>query len=129
MTPLHTRYRIGMPSLLECPTLEDNVRLAQELGLSFIELNLDLPIFTPERLPAAKLRQLREDTGLFFTVHLPENLDFASCHPAIREGNVERCLELIDWAHEAGIERLNMHLHNGIYFTLPNEKVWIHERY
>ena len=33
----------GMPVLLELDTLEQNAALCRELGLSFVELNMNLP--------------------------------------------------------------------------------------
>jgi sugar phosphate isomerase/epimerase len=35
----------------------------------------------------------------------------------------------LEWASGAEITTLNMHLNNGIYFTLPDKKVWINEQY
>ncbi len=35
--------QFGMPTLIECRTLEDNLMLCRELGLSFIELNMNFP--------------------------------------------------------------------------------------
>lgn len=122
-------YRVGMPTLIEFATLEENVALCRELGLSFLELNLEIPLYLPERLPALELRKIREETGIFFTAHLPELVDLASFHPAVRQGHLQRCFELIVWANEAGIELLTMHLHPGIYFTLPQGKAWINAQY
>lgn len=116
-----------MPSLLELPDLTETVVACQSLGLSFIELNLDVPTWCPEQLPAATLRKLAAERGVGFTMHLPEELDFASFHPAIREGHAKRAHELVAWAGEAGIEKVNMHLNSGIYFTLPHERVWLYD--
>ena len=33
----------GMPTLIENRTLEDNIALCKELGLSYIELNMNFP--------------------------------------------------------------------------------------
>lgn len=63
-----------------------------------------------------------------FTIHLPEEIDLSSFHPPIRRGHIERCKAIMEWAHAAEIKTLNMHLNNGIYFTLPQHKVWINER-
>ena len=60
---------------------------------------------------------------------MPEEIDLASFHPAIRKGNIERCCETITWAYEAGINLINMHINLGIYFTLPDRRVWIYEQY
>lgn len=122
-------WKAGMPSLMELDSLEQNVKVAQQLGLSFVELNLDVPIYLPERLPASMLKEAGEDTGLFFTVHAPENVELASPHPAIRRGNLERMREILAWAGEAGVGLVNMHLHPGVAFTLPEGKAWVGEKY
>ena len=43
----------GMPSLIECAGIEENVRLCRTFGLDFIELNMNLPMFQPDELPRA----------------------------------------------------------------------------
>ena len=47
---------LGMPSLIECSSLEENAILCRQLGLDFIELNMNLPAFGENRL---------EDTDYF----------------------------------------------------------------
>ncbi len=37
--------KLGMPTLIELNTLEDNAKLCKELGLDFIEINMNLPQF------------------------------------------------------------------------------------
>ncbi|MBP1989812.1 sugar phosphate isomerase/epimerase family protein [Paenibacillus eucommiae] len=121
--------KLGMPSLIEFKSLEQNVRLCHELNLDFIELNMNLPICMPENLDVKALRKIKKEYGIQFTVHLPEELDVSSFHPSIRKGHLERCKEIMEWASLADIRTLNMHLNNGIYFTLPHQKVWINEQY
>ena len=118
-----------MPTLVEFDSLEQNIELCKKLGLNFIELNLNLPVFTPEYLSSNELRHLSENHEIEFTIHLPEELDLSSFHPSIRKGHIERCKQIIDWANHARIKTINMHLNNGIYFTLPDKKVWINEKY
>jgi sugar phosphate isomerase/epimerase len=121
--------KLGMPSLIEFKTLEQNVKLCHELRLDFIELNMNLPICMPESLDYKEIRRIKKEYGIQFTVHLPEELDLSSFHPSIRKGHLERCKETIEWASLAEIRTLNMHLNNGIYFTLPHQKMWINEQY
>lgn len=121
--------RLGMPTLVEFYTLEENIALCKRLGLDFIELNMNLPVFLPESLPSEAIAECRRTYGIDFTVHLPEEIDLTSYHPVIRQGHLTRCKEAIEWAAAAGVSRVNMHIHNGIYFTLPDRKVWIHEQY
>lgn len=121
--------KIGMPSLIELPDINKTINLCEELGLSFIELNMNMPDFCPENLSPSLVRKISEDKNIEFTLHLPEEIDLASFHPSIRQGNLERCCEAITWAFEAGISLVNLHINSGIYFTLPSQKVWIYEKY
>ena len=40
----------GMPTLIENHTLEENAALCEELGLKFIELNMNFPEYQIDRL-------------------------------------------------------------------------------
>ncbi len=124
-----TGFRFGMPTLVELPDLEANVEVCRQLGLSFIELNMNLPEFLPEALGADKLKSVREKTGIDFTLHLPEELDLAAFSHPTRQGHLKCCLEALAWAAEAGITIVNMHLNYGVYFTLPDRKVWLYEKH
>lgn len=123
------RPRLGIPSLIEVPDLQRTIDLAIELGVDFVELNMNMPEFCPESLPARAMRECREATGLDFTIHMPDDTDLASFHGPIREGHVARFGETARWAAEAGAKLINLHLSPGIYFTLPDRKVWIYENY
>ena len=101
-----------MPTLIELPDLEANIELCQKLGLSFIELNMNCPAYNPQSLPAERLRQLKKEAGVGFTLHLPEEIDLASFQPSIRQGHLSCCKEAIAWAGEAGISIVNLHLNS-----------------
>ncbi|KQX68022.1 hypothetical protein [Paenibacillus sp. Root444D2] len=59
--------KLGMPTLIEFKTLEQNVDLCKELGLDFIELNMNLPICLPENLSYQEIRQMKNEYGIEFT--------------------------------------------------------------
>ena len=42
--------QFGMPTLIENPTLADNIALCRSLGLRFIELNMNFPEYQLDRL-------------------------------------------------------------------------------
>ena len=119
----------GMPTLVELPDVAANVALCRRLGLAFVELNLDLPACQPEALAADDVRRWRERDGVDFTVHLPGRLDLAAFQGDVRRGHIASATAAIDWAGRAGITRLTMHLDAGVYFTLPDEKVWLYARH
>ena len=69
------RICFGMPTLLECPSIEDSAALCQELGLDFIELNQNLPAYQPDSINLLRIRDVLEQHSLFATLHLDENLN------------------------------------------------------
>ena len=50
--------KIGMPTLVEISDLMPAVKLCKELGLSFIELNMNIAEFCPEKLPAESITNI-----------------------------------------------------------------------
>jgi sugar phosphate isomerase/epimerase len=122
-------FSLGMPALIEMPGLHDLVDLCQELELSFIELNMNLPENCPEELDPLEVLDASKRFGIEFTMHSPDELDLGSLHPTVREGHIEAIREALGWSSQAGVKVLNMHLSPGIFFTLPDRRVWIYERY
>jgi sugar phosphate isomerase/epimerase len=120
---------LGMPALIEFSSVEENALLCQELGLSFVELNLNMPYCFPENLPSEKLDRLTRETGTYFTLHMPDDFDLGSLHENVRKGTLERSLEAVEWAGQAGIRLMNFHINPGIYFTLPKYRVWIFDKF
>lgn len=121
--------RLGMPTLIELPGIDETARVCRDLGLSLVELNMNMPAFCPESLEPGVVRRLAQETGIEFTLHLPEEVDLASIHPPMRGGCLQRCREAIAWAGEAGIGLASIHLNSGVYFTLTDRKVWVYEHW
>ena len=46
---------LGMPTLIEKSDVKDCVKLCESLGLDFIELNMNLPEYQPDRIDVEKL--------------------------------------------------------------------------
>ncbi len=120
----------GMPTLIENCTLEENVSLCRELGLDFIELNMNLPQYQIEQLEHADyFEKIASDNGIYFTVHLDENLNIADFNHGVAAAYTDTVLRLIDVAKKLHIPVLNMHMNHGVYFTLPGRKVHLFEQY
>ncbi|MCX7921019.1 MAG: sugar phosphate isomerase/epimerase [Clostridia bacterium] len=120
---------LGMPTLIQLQSLSDTVDLCKELGLEFIELNMNMPQYCPETLDPYRVGKLSNKSGMEFTLHLPEEIDLASFHYQIREGHLSRCKEALEWSAKAGVKLVNMHINSGVFFTLPDSKVWIYGKY
>lgn len=124
-----TEHRFGMPTMIELADLAANVAVCRRLGLSFVELHMDLPVYQPESLPADVLKRYRDERGIGFTIHLPEQLNLAAFQTDIRRGQVDCVKNIIAWAGDAGIRTLTLHMTGGVYFTLPDGKVWLHDKF
>lgn len=119
----------GMPTLIELEGLEANISLCNELGLDFIEINMNLPAFQAECLDAEVLNELKTKHKMYFTFHLPEDLDVGHFNKRIREANLKIVEDTIQLASRIDAPLINMHMNNGIYFTLPNRKVELYEKF
>lgn len=121
--------RFGMPFLLETPTVENAASLCRELGLSFVELNMNFPACQLDKLDPAELRALKDRYDIFFTLHLEEDCDPFSFNRGVKNAWLDSMKRSFDVAKAIDAPVVNMHLPKGIYITLPGERVYLHERY
>lgn len=120
----------GMPTLIEKQNLEDSVLLCKELGLDFIELNMNMPDYQIEQLENTEtLRQIAERYDIYFTIHLEENLNVCDFNHAVAHAYQDTVRRAILVAKKLEIPILNMHMNHGVHFTLPDKKVELFERY
>lgn len=121
--------KYGLPTLIELETLEENVTLCKALGLDFVEINMSLPQFQIDRLDADLLINLKDKYGVFFTFHLAEDIDIGHFNKRVRKAYFEEVIATIELMKSTGSEVLNMHLHKGIHFTMPNGKIFLYEKF
>lgn len=115
----------GIPTLIEAPSPEESAALCRELGFSFVELNMNLPQY--QQLDADLLQDVSARYQVYFTIHLDENLDVCSFNPKVADAYLQTMLDAICFARRSGIQVLNMHLQQGVYFTLPDKKVYLYD--
>ncbi len=132
--------QFGMPTLVENRTLEDNVALCRELGLRFIELNMNFPEYQVPGLERTDfLLRTAEAAGIYYTIHLDERMDIADFNPLVSEAYLETVRRSVEAAKKllclrdrfGGDARpltLNMHMNHGIFITLPDRKVQMYDR-
>jgi len=119
----------GMPTLIETNSVESCVKLCKELGLDFIELNMNLPQYQIENIDIQQLKAICKNENIYFTIHLDENINICDFNNEIAKAYIKTVLATIDIAKQLKIPVLNMHMSNGVYFTLPNEKVFLFNQY
>lgn len=120
---------LGMPTLIELRSLEDCAKLCGELGLWFVELNMNLPQYQTDRTDVEQLRKIKEEYGIYFTIHLDENLNPADFNPYIAQAYRRTVEDTILLAKELEMPVLNMHLSRGVYFTMPDSRFFLFDIY
>ena len=119
--------QFGMPTLIENKTLEDNVNLCKSLGLKFIELNMNFPEYQVEKIEETeRLLSLAKEAGIYYTIHLDENLNIADFNKLVSDAYLETVRRSIEVTKKLLCLRdkygdvsqpltLNMHMHHGIF--------------
>ena len=120
---------LGMPALVEYTSLNQLLELCMKLKLSFIELNMNLPYNFIQKLPPNELKKITRDTNIKFTMHMPDEADIGSLYESVRAGYEQLFSDTIEWAKEAGVQLLNMHIIEGSKMTLPDKKIYIYDKY
>ncbi|MGO1468610.1 MAG: sugar phosphate isomerase/epimerase family protein [Tissierella sp.] len=123
------KFKIGMPALVECSSLNELVDLCLELKLDFIELNMNLPYNFIENINPQILKKITKETNVEFTMHMPDEADLGTFYESVRKGFVELFLDTLDWSFESGAKLLNLHIIEGAKMTLPDKKVYIYDQY
>lgn len=121
--------KFGMPTLIGLPEPESCAALCGELGLKFIELNMNLPQYQVGTMEPRRLRAAADRYGIGYTIHLDENLNPADFNPVVAAAYRQAAVDAIGFARDMGIPVLNMHFVQGVYFTLPERKVYLFEEY
>ena len=132
--------QFGMPTLIENRSLRENADLCRDLGLRFIELNMNFPEYQTNLLEQNdEWIRTAESTEIYYTVHLDENLNIADFNRLVSEAWLETVRRAICMAKKTIPLRdrfgdgsqpliLNMHMNHGIHITLPDRKVQMYER-
>ncbi len=119
----------GMPTLIETSTLEECAKLCAELGLDFIELNMNLPQYQLHKIDVDYFKSIADKYGIYYTIHLDENLNVCDFNPYVAEAYTKTVADTIEIAKRLDIKVLNMHMAKGVYFTLPDRKVLLFSEY
>lgn len=115
----------GIPTLIESPDMKSCARLCNKLGLQFVELNMNLPQYEPDMIDIPRIRSVARDYDIFYTLHLDENLNPWDFNVHVQEAYTRTVIDCIRVARELDISILNMHLVSGVYFTLPEKRVYL----
>ncbi len=121
----------GMPTMVEMQSVEQGAALCRELGLDFLELNTNFPQYSLPKLweNAAELEEIQEKYGIFYTLHLDDEMSAADFNPYVAQASRDTLRDAAPPAKRLGIRRLNMHLSRGAKYTLPDRVIYFFEAY
>ena len=120
---------IGMPTLIETKSIEDCASLCKEFGFQFIELNMNMPQHQSENINIEKFSKIAKKNGIYYTIHLDENLNVCDFNERVAAAYLETVLATIELAKKLDVPILNMHLSKGVYFTTPKLKIYLYNEY
>lgn len=118
-----------MPTLVECKTLDECVKLAASLGLDFVEINTSFPEYVFGNFDTDRACELAESHGVFYTIHADEALNPFDFNPKVSEVYFEIMKDTIKIAKEIKAKAINLHLQKGIYVTLPEKVILLTDVY
>lgn len=119
----------GMPTLIELDTIDECAVLCKELNLKFIEISMSLPQYTNDSFDVAKFRSIADEYGIFYTIHLDENVNFSDFNSYAADACKRYITDTIQLAKELVVPTINMHFHRGEHFTLPDRKIDLYAVY
>ena len=117
--------KIGMPILYEYDSLEENFILAKELGLDFVELNLNFA-YCRKEMEKGNVEELLKKYNLEATLHFYDEGDLASYDEV-----VDAYLLLLDKYAKLGknyIKNVNIHNCEGPVVTIAGIKNYIYDK-
>lgn len=132
------QIQYGMPIFVDKKTIAGNVSLCRDLGLKFLELNMNFPSCQLPLLADPSLITLAEDAGIYYTIHLEDDFTASSFNPLVREAYLQTLKGAIEVAKTFLPLRdrfgdptqplvINMRLTRGPYVTLPKKRVYLQE--
>jgi sugar phosphate isomerase/epimerase len=123
------KLQYGMPTLIELSSLEETASLCCELGLDFIELNMNLPQYQADKLDVRKLSRIAKQYNIYYTIHLEEGFNPCDFNKRVAKAYIDTALQMIQLSKQTKIPLLNMHLVPGIKFTLPDKRIYLFDEY
>lgn len=119
--------KLGMPILYEYETIEENIKLAKELNLDFIENNLNFKYGRDALENPTKLKEMLDDANLFQTLHFYDETDFAS-YKEVTEAYLTLLEKYVSLGSKCNLKMLNIHLNKGPVCTISGVKNYIYEK-
>lgn len=123
-------YCLGYAASAYEENIYDSIDYAADNDFAAVELNVNMPIFFPEKFSAEerkKIKEYKEAKNIRVTLHGPEDITLLQLQKSIRDASLDRIKEVIDFGSEIGAECLTIHVGPAVCFTLTDRKAFLDE--
>jgi sugar phosphate isomerase/epimerase len=117
--------KIGMPTLMEFNSVKENLDVCKELGLDFLELNINMLYCTPDEEFRNMLIEYKGEYNIDFTMHYYDTVDVSSTSRYYRNYLYTAFSEIGKYL-EGVVEKIVIHLEPGAYMTIRSEKKYVY---
>ncbi len=124
--------RIAYAATLGEESIFTALDFARKNNFSAIEVNLNVPVFFPEKYglkEREEIRQIVNEEGLDLSFHAPEDIPLHHLHPTVRRAGLERMKECIDFARDLGGKKITFHPGDSVCFTQTDHKILLQDIY
>lgn len=115
--------KVGMPTLYEFNTIEQNVELADKLNLDFIELNLNFEYCCKALEDPIALKTLLDEHKLTLNLHFFDEFDLFAPEEVVK-AYMSLFKKYVELAGQANLNLVNIHLNPGSYTTINGVKFY-----
>ncbi|MHC4055799.1 hypothetical protein, partial [Bradyrhizobium sp. 25ACV] len=77
---------------------------------------MNMPEYQPDRLDIDKLVHMKEESGIYYTIHLPEEFNIANFNDSVRTAYETIFVDTVELAKKLKAPILNMHMNLGVFF-------------
>jgi hypothetical protein len=120
------RLEVGMPVLMEFQTIEDNIKLAVQLKLDFLELNMNFLYCMPTPKLRDTLQEAKDTHGLSYTFHYYDNVDISSPNDNYMTYLMSD-MTLIGKTLQGLVSKIVLHIEPGSFMTIYSEKHYVYK--
>ena len=122
---MNSTIKLGMPTLMEFTNIKENLEIAKQLNLDFLELNINMQYCTPTDELRLKLIEYKSEYNIDFTMHFYDTLDISSTSKYYRNYLYTEFSEI--GKHLEGIvHKMVLHLDPGAFMTINSTKKYVY---
>ena len=118
--------KLGMPTLMEFETVQENIEIAKSLELDFVELNINMLYCYPTPKFRYEMLRFKDQYKIDFTMHYYDTVDVSSPNRNYQDYLFKDMNEL-GYSLNGIVNRLIMHIEPGAFMTIFSEKRYVYK--